>query len=68
MTPDPLTLNVTLALIAVISVYDIWTLRVRGYTTTISWNLYGFTKKFPIVGVLIGIVVGHLFWPNAAGA
>lgn len=65
--PDVITLGVSLSVVALLIFYDVWTLIVRGYNTTISWNLYRFTQRFPIVGVAIGVVVGHLFWPNRAG-
>lgn len=63
---DQTTLYFSLAVIAAIIVYDVWTLLKRGYKTTISWNLYQLAIKVPIVGVAIGVVVGHLFWPNRA--
>lgn len=66
MMPDPLTLGVTLAVLAIIVIYDVWTLIVRGYDSTISANLYRFSQRFPIVAVALGVVIGHLFWPNLA--
>lgn len=64
---DPLTLTVSLAILAVIVIYDVWTLLRRGYATTISWNLYLLSLRFPIIPAAIGVVIGHLFWPNRAG-
>lgn len=66
MTPDRLTLVVTLAIIAQIVCFDIWTLIMRGYATTISWSMFKLAQGYPIIGVAVGIVVGHLFWPNHA--
>jgi hypothetical protein len=36
-----------------------------GNSATISQVLYQFSKQEPIVCVALGIVVGHLFWPQA---
>ncbi len=64
---DHLTMSVSLSILAIIIVYDVWTLSARGYNTTISWNLYAMAMRFPIVPFALGIVAGHLFWPNRAG-
>lgn len=65
--PDKLTLGVSLTILAIIIAYDVWTLTVRGYATTISWNMFQMASRFPIIACALGIVLGHLFWPNAAG-
>lgn len=36
-----------------------------GNSATISQVLYQFAKQEPIICVALGIVVGHLFWPQA---
>lgn len=63
-----LTLAFSLVIIAAIIGFDVWTLLARGYETTISWNLYMLAQKQPIVSFSIGVVSGHLFWPNRAAA
>ncbi len=67
MALDHTTIAVSLVILAVIIIYDVWTLTKRGYNTTISWNLYVMAIRFPIVPFAIGVVAGHLFWPNRAG-
>ena len=49
---------------AFLIVYDVWTIVRFGYETTISAVLYDFVGRFSIVGVAIGVVIGHLWWPN----
>jgi hypothetical protein len=67
MIPDPTTLLFSLLALGLIVVFDVWTLMKRGYATTISWTLYGMALRFPIIPFALGVVVGHLFWPNRAG-
>jgi hypothetical protein len=56
------------AVVAVVTVYDVWAVS-HDYTWTISATLLQAAKAWPIIGVLIGILIGHLFFPNrAAGA
>lgn len=62
--PDLLTLGVALFIVALIAVYDIWTLVTRGYETTISAVTYNLSKRFPIIPFAIGVIAGHLWWPN----
>lgn len=51
------------AVVALIA-YDVWTIVKFGYETTISAVTFDFISRFPIVGVGIGCVVGHVAWPN----
>lgn len=48
--------------------FDFWTLVARGFDSTISANFYWLAKDYPIIGFSLGIVCGHLFWPNKAAA
>lgn len=42
--------------------YDTWAMMVHGYDWTISKDLRQLAMEYPVVGVGIGIVLGHLFW------
>lgn len=57
---------VILSCLAVLIVYDIWALSVHGYDWTISQDMYTFAKQFPIAPMGLGVVFGHLYWPNAS--
>lgn len=50
------------SLIGIGLIYDAYALS-KDYQNTISWTLYNATKRWPIIGVLLGIVIGHLFFP-----
>ena len=63
---NKLTLYFSLAVLAAIIGFDVWSLLARGYETTISWTLYQLSLKQPIVPFAIGGVCGHLWWPNKA--
>jgi hypothetical protein len=62
------TLFVLLVAAVVLIGYDVW-LYVRGGTqATISWQTYLSARNEPIIplvlGLIVGILFGHLFWPN----
>ncbi len=59
-------LIVFFGLFAVLMLYDLWTLVQNGYDSTVSATLYEFSRDFPIVPFLFGILFGHLFFPNLA--
>lgn len=61
------TLLFIIAALVVIFGFDLFTLFHDGYESTISWVTYTLAQKQPIVPFLLGIVFGHLFWPNRAG-
>ena len=62
-----LTAAFTVFIIGLITIYDIWTLAARGYDTTISWSLYTWSQGWPIIPFALGVLAGHLFFPNRAG-
>lgn len=47
--------------------FDLYLVLKGGVQATISYELYTFTQANPIVGVIMGVFVGHLFWPNPGG-
>lgn len=47
---------------ALLIIYDIVIVLTLGGSATISWQLYTFSQKYPVLAVAIGIVIGHLFW------
>ena len=65
MNYDRTTVAVFTTALLLVIVYDIWTLAKRGHSTTISFNLLYFAKRYPIIAFAFGVVVGHLWWPHA---
>ncbi len=50
--------------IIVLVVYDIFILLDKGVDQTISSVLLKISKNYPIIPFALGIVFGHIFWPN----
>lgn len=44
--------------------YDIFAVIRWGYHGTISYDVLTAARAYPIIGVGVGIVIGHLFWPQ----
>lgn len=61
-----LTVRFLLLFVTAFTVYDVWTLAVRGYDTTVSWVLYQASQQWPIIPFALGVLAGHLFFPNRA--
>lgn len=66
--PLPITLLVISFAATIIVLYDCWLLARGGPGATISWHTYEASQREPIVplllGFLVGLLCGHLFWPN----
>ena len=45
-------------------IWDVWLLVKKGVNATISRTLLIDAKGTPIIGVVIGVIVGHIFWSN----
>jgi hypothetical protein len=45
------------------AVYDLAVLLAFGPRATISVALYEDSRRFPVIAIVIGLVVGHVFWP-----
>ena len=66
------TLAVTLAVLLAggifLIAYDVWLVANFGVEQTISWRTYTAAKSEPIIplilGLIVGILFGHLFWPQ----
>lgn len=50
--------------IIILIIYDIFILLKKGSKYTISSVLLELGKKYPIIPFFLGIVFGHIFWPN----
>lgn len=50
--------------VVALSGYDLFVYRTAGVDATISAVSLDFAREWPIAAVAIGVVVGHLFWPQ----
>lgn len=60
---DSITMGLIIFVVALLVVYDVWTIIKRGSDTTISVQLFEYSKRYPIIAFLLGVVFGHIFWP-----
>lgn len=64
MTGKALTKLIVLAVIAILIVYDIAIYAFSGVDATISRVALSWSQDIPIVLIGIGVLLGHLFWPQ----
>ncbi len=62
--PDRITILFILVILALVIPFDVWTLIARGYESTISSQIYTYSKTNPVIPFVFGVLGGHLFWPN----
>lgn len=60
------TLAFIIVTLVVIFGVDLWLLVKKGYKATVSATLLDMSMKFPIIAFLLGVVMGHILWPNLA--
>lgn len=57
----------TTAIVLIVSVillllYDLFAVIKWGGDFTISWQIWTFSKLYPIIPFLMGVVIGHMLW------
>jgi len=58
-----LTEIILLSTVAFLLIYDFLAYASKGFYSTISYALYSNGMLRPIIAVLVGIVIGHVWWP-----
>lgn len=53
-----------LAIVVILIGLDIFAAVRWGYQGTISYDVLTASKSHPIIALIVGIVIGHLFWPQ----
>ena len=68
MSPLTVTLLVILGALLILVVYDLHLYATGGYQATISYRALQAARREPIipllVGLALGILLGHLYWPQ----
>lgn len=59
-----ITLSVLGATACLLGLYDVWVKVRGGDKATISKVLLNFAKRYPIVPLALGVILGHIFWTN----
>ena len=57
-----LTLIFIISIILIITFYDVWVIFKKVKFESISAYIIRYSKQMPLVVLLFGIVLGHLFW------
>jgi len=57
-----ITVILIIATVVIWGVYDVWTIAKRGKKTSISAYIIRGAYKYPLAVLLLGMLLGHLFW------
>lgn len=58
------TLAYVLTVVAVSIVFDAIMYAREGWTGTISYLVLTRSRRYPIIALAVGVLIGHLFWPQ----
>ena len=58
------TLAYVLTLVVASIIFDAIQYAREGWTGTISYLVLTRSRRYPIIAVMVGVLVGHLFWPQ----
>ena len=59
-----ITVGILVAVVVLLIVWDVYAYLAGGSQATISRVTLAFAGEHPVVPFLIGVVSGHLFWPQ----
>jgi hypothetical protein len=65
MTAPQMTRLVAAIIIIVVVTYDLLAFYIWGGEATISTQVLELSQKYPIVAFAIGVLIGHMFWPQS---
>jgi len=63
LQPNVVVSMVLISVILIIFLYDAIALMFWDHTYTISYVVKSWSRYFPILPLVVGICLGHLFWP-----
>jgi hypothetical protein len=58
------TITILISTVSALILWDIWVFIEPTDGDTISEVTLGFASDHPVVALIIGVVMGHLFWPQ----
>jgi hypothetical protein len=47
-----------------IALWDVWAWGAGKDNETVSWIMFQWSKAWPILPLVVGVVAGHVFWPQ----
>ena len=57
-----LTVTFIIAVVVICAVFDVWVIYKKGKRESISAYIIRWSKQYPLIVLLTGILLGHLFW------
>ena len=57
-----LTILFIIGVILIIGAFDVWVILKEGKFESISAHIIRLSKKMPLLVLVLGVVIGHLFW------
>ena len=57
-----LSLIFLISLAVTVAIFDVWIIAKKGKPASLSAEVIRLSKKMPLVTLLFGILLGHLFW------
>lgn len=67
MHGNDITALVLVAILLTAGIWDIYALFWLGPGSTVSAVIMMWSTRFPVIPLLVGILIGHLFWPSVGG-
>ncbi len=64
---DTIAKLIIIAIIAVITIWDVAVVLMGRPDTTIGAVILKLSKEHPMIPFTLGVLIGHLFWPNFRG-
>lgn len=58
-----ITLLFILVVIVAVAIFDVWVIFAKSKQESISAYIIRGSKKYPLVTLIVGVVIGHLYWP-----
>jgi hypothetical protein len=58
-----LTLYFIYFIIAAVAIFDVWVILAKSKQESISAYIIRGSRKYPLVTLIVGVVLGHLYWP-----
>ena len=58
-----LTVLFIVSCVFIVAVFDVWVILNKGKQESISAHIIRNSKNYPLIVLLFGIILGHLFWP-----
>jgi hypothetical protein len=63
-----ITIGVMIGALVVLLAYDVWAGLTAGTNATISWQIWTYSHKWPILPFSVGVLCGHFFFTQTSSS